>query len=291
MEHIKNFTTQEILLELKELMQTRLPEKIEHAIQEAIIEMSQKNENELIIKKVNNFNSAEIDFIIKTFIQDIQLLSVDSRSALRTAEMIFIQSKDWGKELIDLSPIVNMYCKSVELVLRDTFEPFTDAIMRKGELSKKLDTIGYGKMIQDKMQNFEDFISELPIINTIPYFSKFKLRKMLRAICLYRPGKRFTLDGPKAFALFFLVTGRKVCQYSLENLFNLSFLTDHELFNFVKQVHSLQDSRNRAVHEGLTWEAREEIVNMRKLAYSIVDNCLKIYRKLSSQNKQSEVTV
>jgi hypothetical protein len=167
--------------------------------------------------------------------------------------------------------------------LRDTFEPFTDFIMRKGDLSKKLDLLGYAKMQQDKMQEFEDYIADLPIINTIPYFSKFKLRKMLRAICLYRPGKRFTLDGPKAFALFLLVTARKTCTYGLEKIFILNFNNDEKLFEFVKQVHSLQDSRNRAVHEGLTWEARDEIDNMRKQSYLIIDTSLKYGKQLSEQ--------
>ncbi len=139
------------------------------------------------------------------------------------------------------------------------------------------------------MQSFEDYIADLSIINTIPYFSKFKLRKMLRAICMYRPGKRFTLDGPKAFALFLLVTARKSCPYSLEKIFDLYFFTDLELFDFVKQVHSLQDSRNRAVHEGLTWEAREEIDNMRKQSYSIIDTCLKIEMKLNPTISSIEV--
>lgn len=290
-EHMKKSPSQDILEELKDLMQVRMSDKVERCVQDAVMEISQKFEKvREDDSKDHKFTSQEIDFVIKTFIRDVHLLSIDSRSALRTAEMIFIQSKDWGKEGVDLSPIVNMYCKSVELVLRDTFEPFTDAIMRNGELSKKLDHLGYGKMVQEKMQNFEDFIADLPIIKTIPYFSKFKLRKMLRAICLYRPGKRFTLDGPKAFALFLLVTARQSCPYSLEKLFQLH-LSDLELFTFIKQVHALQDSRNRAVHEGLTWEAREEIDNLRKESYCIIDVCLKIGLKLNRLGKISETRV
>ena len=281
-ENIKHFASEEIGNELKDLMVLRLPENVEKVVRNALQEISEKNSPKNKHESFKNtFSSSEIDLIIKSFIHNVSLLSVDSRSALRTAEMIYIQSKDWGKEAVDLSPIVNMFCKSLELTLRDTFEPYTDAIMRKGELSKKLDFLGYGKMTQDKMQNFEDFIADLPIINTIPYFSKFKLRKMLRAICLYRPGKRFTLDGPKAFALFLLVTARKECPHALDNIFNLPFLNEEELFTFVKDIHSLQDNRNRAVHEGLTWEAREEIDNMRKQAYSIINIGLKIGSRLT----------
>jgi hypothetical protein len=185
--------------------------------------------------------------------------------------MILIQSQSWGKDAVDLSPIVNMHCKAVELALREIFEPWTDAIMRKGLLSRKLDIIGYARPIPEKMQIFEDYLASLPVIKTIPYFSRFKLRKMLRAVCLYRPGKRFTLDGPKAFALMLLVASRKQCQFGLANLFDVGFRSDLELFEFIKLVHSLQDSRNRAVHEGLTWDAKDDIESMKSQAYRIIE--------------------
>ena len=221
--------------------------------------------------------------VIKSLIPFSDFLSIDSKSALRTAEMILIQSKEWGNEAVDLSPIVNMHCKAVELTMRDTFEAYTDSIIRKGELAKKLENIGYGKGIVEKMTVFEEYIANLPTIRSIPYFSKFKLRKMLRAICLYRPGKRFTLDGPKAFALLLLVATREECQFNLNKMLDIHFKNDLELFEFIKLVHSLQDSRNRAVHEGLTWEAREEIETMRKQTYKIISICLTIGRNLETQ--------
>lgn len=138
------------------------------------------------------------------------------------------------------------------------------------------------------MNSFEEYIANLPVIRSIPYFSKFKLRKMLRAICLYRPGKRFTLDGPKAFALLLLVAARNECQFHLEKILELGFQNDLELFEFIKLVHSLQDSRNRAVHEGLTWEAREEIESMRKQAYKIISTCLTIGRNLEAHANKSD---
>jgi hypothetical protein len=157
-------------------------------------------------------------------------------------------------------------------------------VIRRGVLSSKLDLLGYARPILEKMQLFEDYLSALPTIKTIPYFSKFKLRKMLRAICLYRPGKRFTLDGPKAFALFFLVTSRSVCAYGLEKIFSLPFKTDAELFEFIKLIHSLQDSRNRAVHEGLTWEAKDEIESMRSQAYKIIEISMNCQKHLNQQS-------
>lgn len=190
--------------------------------------------------------------------------------------MILVQSKGWTQGGMDLSPIVNMHCKAVELVLRDSFEPFTDAILRRGQLSRKLDILGYARPIPEKMQIFEDTLAGLPVVKTIPYFSKFKLRKMLRGICLFRPGKRFTLDGPKAFALFFLVVSRQTCPFGLEKMLNLGFSGDKDLFEYIKLIHSLQDSRNRAVHEGLTWEAKDEIESMRAQAFKIIEISLRV---------------
>ncbi|KAB8027777.1 hypothetical protein [Fluviispira multicolorata] len=279
---------EEILQELKTLQLLRLPEEIDKEIQEAIARVSSKviNPQKPKNEKDTKISSQDIDLIIKSLIPYSSDLSIDSKSALRTAEMILIQSIDWGNEAVDLSPIVNMHCKAVELTMRDTFEAYTDALVRKGELSKKLDSIGYAKGTIDKMNSFEDYIANLPIIRSIPYFSKFKLRKMLRAICLYRPGKRFTLDGPKAFALLLLVAARKECQFNLNKMMNLGFESDIDLFEFIKLVHSLQDSRNRAVHEGLTWEARDEIESMRKQAYKIISTCLIIGRSLETFSHQ-----
>lgn len=282
---ISQINSEEILQELKNLLLLRLPEDIDNALQVAINKISNsitlpvKNEN---IKEFS-ISSQNIDLIIKSLVPWSDALSIDSKSALRTAEMILIQSKEWGNEAVDLSPIVNMHCKAVELTMRDTFEAYTDSIIRKGELSQKLDTLGYGKGIVEKMTIFEDYIANLPSIKTIPYFSKFKLRKMLRAICHFRIGKRFTLDGPKAFALFLLVTARKECLFNLNKILDINFKNDLELFEFIKLVHSLQDSRNRAVHEGLTWEARDEIDSMKKQAYKILQTCLTIERSFETQ--------
>jgi hypothetical protein len=282
---------QEILQELRTLEILRLPQHIDDAIRDAagrvaaLIDVDsqmakQQSDSEGAGASAVRMTSQDIDLIIKKQLPDGDALSVDIRSALRTAEMILIQSRQWVTEAVDLSPIVNMHCKAVELMLRETFEAYTDAMIRKGVLSRKLDVLGYARPIPEKMQNFEDALAALPVIKTIPYFSKFKLRKMLRAICLYRPGKRFTLDGPKAFALFCLVASRKQCPFGLEKQLELDFMTDIELFEFIKLVHSLQDSRNRAVHEGLTWDAKDEIEGMRQQAYRIIDTCIRIGRFL-----------
>jgi hypothetical protein len=256
----------------------------------AAIDESQRLEPEPQQGKVVRLDGQDVDSTIRGLLPNHDYLTVDSRSALRTAEMILIQSRSWTQGGMDLSPIVNMHCKAVELVLRDSFEPFTDALLRKGQLSRKLDILGYARPIPEKMQVFEDTLASLPVIRSIPYFSKFKLRKMLRGVCLYRPGKRFTLDGPKAFALFFLVVSRQSCTFGLEKMLSLGFKSDQDLFEYIKLIHSLQDSRNRAVHEGLTWEAKDEIESMRAQAFKIIDISLKIKKHLSSSEGVSSMS-
>jgi hypothetical protein len=82
---------------------------------------------------------------------------------------------------------------------------------------------------------------------------------MLRAICQFRPGRRFTLDGLKAFALFFLCFSRSQCNFGLAGLFPLGFDSDQDLFQFCKSLHVLQDFRNRAAHEGFHPDAANDI--------------------------------
>jgi hypothetical protein len=285
---------QELLAELKTLEILRLPAHIDDAIRDAVGRVAAiagppaaDTPGSQGLRENSRLASVNIDGIIKSLLPESDLLSVDVRSALRTAEMIMIQSKEWGGEAVDLSPIVNMHCKAVELTLRETFEGLTDAIIRRGDLSRRLDILGYARPIPEKMQIFEDYLGQLPIVRSIPYFSKFKLRKMLRAVCLYRPGKRFTLDGPKAFALLFLVGSRKECPFGLGQTVPLAFKNDLDLFEFIKIVHSLQDSRNRAVHEGLTWEAQDEIDGMRSQAYQIINICTRLGKEIRARSSRN----
>jgi hypothetical protein len=63
----------------------------------------------------------------------------------------------------------------------------------------------------------------------------------------------------------------------------LGMASDVELFEYIKLIHSLQDSRNRAVHEGLTWEAKDEIESMRAQAFKVIEISLKL-KKYIAQN-------
>ena len=143
-------------------------------------------------------------------LKDYNLLSGEAKRALRTAQFFHLQVATSGNlTTIDLSPAIDMQYKALELSFREMFEDATGNLIRQGVLQRKLDVIGYARPIPRAMDEFERYIESLPIVNTIPFFSRFKLRKMLRAICQFRPGKRFTLDGLKAFALFFICFSRK----------------------------------------------------------------------------------
>ncbi|MFK7825667.1 MAG: HEAT repeat domain-containing protein [Oligoflexales bacterium] len=199
-------------------------------------------------------------------------LSTEVRRALRTAQFFYDQVES-GKtaHAIDLSPVIDMQYKALELVFREAFEEFCFKIINQGVLQRKLDVIGYSRPIPKAMEEFENYIGSLPVIKDIPYFSKFKLRKMLRAICQYRPGRRFTLDGIKAFALFFLCFGRKKCQFGLANVIKLPFENEHELYQFCKVMHVFQDFRNRAAHEGFRPEARNDMEGIWKNTAQIIE--------------------
>ena len=99
---------------------------------------------------------------------------------------------------------------------------------------------------------------------------------MLRGICQYRPGKRFTLDGLKAFALFFLAFGRQECKYGLQTMYPLCFPNDKELSQFTKELHLFQDFRNRAIHEGLPPDAANNMDEIWKKTFMVIDKIIQL---------------
>ena len=231
----------------------------------------------------NSTGSAELDSDLKVRIPHYGHLSSEVRRALRTAQFFYSQVES-GQTMhaIDLSPVIDMQYKALELIFRESFEEVCFKIISQGILQRKLDLIGYSRPIPKAMDEFESYIGSLPIIQDIPYFSKFKLRKMLRAICQYRPGRRFTLDGIKAFSLFFLCFGRKACRYNFVDIIPLSFANDEDLFNFCKILHVFQDFRNRAAHEGFRPEARNDMEGIWQDTAHIVDIVFQIKGPLSN---------
>jgi hypothetical protein len=158
----------------------------------------------------------------------------------------------------------------MELLFREFFEDACSRLLQQGQIQRKLDVIGYARPIPKSMDEFENYVSCLPVVREIPFFSKFKLRKMLRAICQFEPGKRFTLDGLKAFGLFFLAFGRHECRFGLNGLIPTPFSNDRDLAEFCRELHIYQDFRNRAAHEGFHPEARNDIESVwRMTAFSV----------------------
>lgn len=204
--------------------------------------------------------SAELDQLLSQKLKDYHKLSSEAKRALRTAQFFHLQVGSAGNlKTIDLSPAIDMQYKALELSFRENFEGPCSTLINDGILQRKLDVIGYARPIKPAMDKFEDYIERLPVISDIPFFSRFKLRKMLRALCQYRRGKRFTLDGLKAFGLFFVCFSRKECTYGLANLFPVTDWEDHQLAEFVTILHTFQDFRNRAAHEGFHPDASNNL--------------------------------
>ena len=212
-------------------------------------------------------------------------LSSEVKRALRTARFFDIQvSRDHAPESIDLSPVIDMQYKALELYFRELFEDVAMRLIQSGKLQRRLDVIGYARPIPPSMDKFEHYIARLPVVVEIPFFSKFKLRKMLRAISQYRPGRRFTLDGLKAFALFFLCFGRKQCDAGLGGLLDLGFRQDEDLYYFAKELHVMQDFRNRAAHEGFHPDASSDIEGIWRATAEIIQTATKIKEYMMEEN-------
>jgi hypothetical protein len=219
----------------------------------------------------------DLDTVLAGKIPNYRDLSSEVRRALRTAQFFHNQIESAkNASTIDLSPVIDMQYKALELLFRESFEDACSNVINDGVLQRKLDVIGYARPIPQAMDEFEKYIGLIPVIDSIPYFSKFKLRKMLRAICQYRPGRRFTLDGIKAFALFFICFGRKTCKYGLENVVELGFADDRTLCEFCKSLHVFQDFRNRAAHEGFHPEAHNDINGIWRSTAEIIQTAFQI---------------
>jgi hypothetical protein len=204
-------------------------------------------------------------------------LSSEVKRALRTA-LFFNETISGAAQVheMDLSPLIDMQYKAMELLYREFFEESVSQSLQKGHIQRKLDVIGYARPIVRQMDDFEAYISALPVVKDIPFFSKFKLRKMLRAICQFEPGRRFTLDGLKAFGLYFLVFGRQNCKAGLSGLFNVGTSNDHELATFCRELHVFQDFRNRAAHEGFHPDASNDIKGIWRTTATVVQWAFKI---------------
>ncbi len=230
----------------------------------------------------NTPTTADLDKLLTRRISTYETLSSEVKRALRTAQFFHLQVEQVGDELstIDLSPAIDMQYKALEICFREKFEFPCSEVIRQGVLQRKLDVIGYARPIPSAMDDFENYIESLPIIKSIPFFSRFKLRKMLRAICQYRPGKRFTLDGLKAFAIFFICFSRQECRYGLAKVFPINSMNNEELLNFCKELHIFQDFRNRAAHEGFHPDASHNLESIWQSTATIIQGMERIVEGL-----------
>jgi hypothetical protein len=237
-----------------------------------------------------SFDDQSLDLELSGMVAHYKLLSSEVRRALRTS--LFFNHTIKGHEdshAIDLSPLIDMQYKALELLFRENFEDFVSSLMQRGDIPRKLDVIGYARPIPQKMDDFEYFIAGLPVVKEIPFFSKFKLRKMLRAMCQFEPGKRFTLDGLKAFGLFFLCFGRQQCRFGLANLVDTGLKDDRALAEFARALHIFQDLRNRAAHEGFHPEASNDLKGIWQSTAMIVQQVFTIKEALNIKAEQSLV--
>ena len=232
-----------------------------------------------------NTGAEHLDQLLSQKIYCFPRLSSEVKRSMRTAQFFhMLVEKSENATAIDLSPAIDMQYKAMELLFRETFENTVAEMLATGVLQRKLDIIGYARPIVGKMDEFENFIQNLPMISTIPFFSKFKLRKMLQGICQFRPGKRFTLDGLKAFGLFFLCFSRKSCRFGLHDLFAIPNITDEQLFSFVKDLHMFQDFRNRAAHEGFHPDKSNDIDGLWNYTIKIVLTAEQIRETMKSSS-------
>ena len=240
-----------------------------------------KGESDLSSKK-------NLDETLTSKIPNYKNLSSEVRRALRTAQFFDeqVSASASTSETIDLAPVIDMQYKALELIFRESFEESVTKAIHRGVIQRKLDVIGYARPIPAAMDEFENYIKNLPIVNTIPFFSKFKLRKMLRGICQFQPGKRFTLDGVKAFALFFLCFSRKQCRYGLQNMFPLNFKSDESLTDFCRALHVFQDFRNRAAHEGFHPDASNNLQSIWCSTAEIVQNVYRLKEDFREGHEQ-----
>ncbi len=262
---------------INDLSSQNQDEKIAQEVREMVVSLLQTSLDNRPVKEASasaprvEVSDARLDQELGGKIPNYRELSSEVKRALRTAQFFHIQTTGASApSSIDLSPVIDMQYKSLELLFRETYEEPCSALIHAGVLQRRLDIIGYARPIPRAMDEFEHFIETLPVVREIPFFSNFKLRKMLRAICQFRPGRRFTLDGLKAFALFFLCFSRKDCQYGLSNLFPLGFPSDADVFQFCKSLHVFQDFRNRAAHEGFHPDAANDIDGIWRMTAEIV---------------------
>src|SRR5690606_36618645 len=94
-----------------------------------------------------------------------QFLSSEVKRALRTS--LFFDLQVAGSKAVssmDLSPVVDMQYKALELLFREMFESPCHKIIQSGVPQRKLDVVGYARPVVKAMDEFESYIANHPII-------------------------------------------------------------------------------------------------------------------------------
>lgn len=122
--------------------------------------------------------SRDLDKKLTAKIPNYRSLSAEVRRSLRTAQFFDdIMPKSATVGSIDISPVIDMQYKSLELLFRESFEEVASRKIEIGMLQHKLDVIGYARPIPSAMDEFENYIERLPVICKIPFSANLNFEK------------------------------------------------------------------------------------------------------------------
>lgn len=222
-------------------------------------------------------NDANLDAEVCKFVPRLLDLPLESQRALRMARFILrsLPSKPGSgqpsMEAIDISPVVDLQYKALEIFFRVAISRrIIDLVQSPSHiLQRKLDLIGYGRPGIGNIEAFESYLMALPVVADIPEFSSFKLRRLLAAIAGHKPGKRFVLDGLKAYAIAFVAFSRERCDYGLSGLLPTGFSDERQVLEFARDLHLMHGIRNQSAHEGLPGHRLKEADSLWHLTGSL----------------------
>ena len=247
-------------------------------------------ESQKVLDKISLNNPATdinaIDNELAKLIVNFRVLKEPIKRSIRTADLFCGNLDWWFKNGMDLSIIINMQSKAVELLLKELFDDETKKVINNDSVQLKLDKLGYARGIKAKnIGQLENYLSNLPYIRDIGHFSTNKLKKMLIALANYNKrnqNKKFLLDSAKAYALFFLTFGRQECHFGLNNIMNIGTRNDMELLQFCQQIHLMQDIRNNTTHQKNYMILEDEINKFRHESFNVINKMLAMHKNIAT---------
>ncbi len=248
------------------------------------IEMRKTYELAEVVRPTESQNDPKVDIQIDEHVRknfpEFDQLSEPIKRSIRTSEIFYRNLMNWYHSDIDLSPIVNVQNKAVELLFKELFDKEVEWVVKRSGVQKKLDYLGYTRGHKAKLGKFESFLGDLPYVKEVPYFSATKLKKMLIALCAYNPHRKFVLDGIKAYALFFLAFARSECPFGLAKVMKVGTRTDDELLSFCRDIHMMQDTRNRLTHESASASFQTDVQNFRDKAFAVMKKMFQMSQRM-----------